>query len=138
MTATQVGFPDSIEALNERVDYRLTFAPTDAPRRWCWDMLDGPDLPNARPEAKHPSPGTWTTEFDDYGPKYAHQFVLEAVIGEAIHEALEWLRVDGDLLIDPHRHDGDSSAVHRAASAAVSVLLEHYERRASSGSEAQS
>ena len=42
-----------------------------------------------------------------------------AIAGQAAHEALEWVRLDGDLVIDPH---GDLSALQEAADGIVAYL----------------
>lgn len=115
-----VTFPTTLEALNERVSYRLSFTPTPEPRTWHWDMLDGPRLPNAY--GRGTSPGSWEIELSEY--KDLLEGVLTAVISEAIHEALEWLRLDGEILVDPHSSE-HSNVVLRASTQAVDVIHEH-------------
>jgi hypothetical protein len=64
--------------------------------------LTGPDLQ----DRDHPeddmlsADGRWfedRSELDD-----DLEFVMQSVINEAVHEALEWLRRDGQLVLDPH------------------------------------
>jgi hypothetical protein len=46
--------------------------------------------------------------------------VLAVVLGEAVHEALEWLRVDGEQFLDPHGHA--ESGIHQAVMHLVDEL----------------
>lgn len=97
------------ERARDRIDFRLTFAATDEPRDWVPDELMGPDIPDAfatRPGAT--APGSWSQESDWDTEDHAvteDQWLshyLSMAVNEAIHEALEWFRVDGRPWLDPH------------------------------------
>jgi hypothetical protein len=86
------------EPILDRFWYGLSFKQGE--RKITCFGIDGEDIPNAADIGGRPSIGNWSGELD------AGEDVFERVIGwvveEAIHEALEWLRLDGEVLLDPH------------------------------------
>ncbi len=94
-----------------RVRYCLTFDATD-PRDFGEDHLLGPDLPNAYGPDGRRQVGEWfggpparSESVEDWLTHFAGM-----CIAEAVHEALEWFRVDGEPWLNPHgihQHDID-------------------------------
>lgn len=89
-----------------RVEYRLTFDKCD-PRSIYPGELLGPDIPCAFTEGRL-MPGEW---YDGESPSaedpeqteqdwFAH--FAKMAVNEAVHEALEWLKVDGRCWLNPH------------------------------------
>lgn len=86
----------------KRVTFQLTYGRATDPRKFDQFTLSGPWIPNAygpghqvgewsggdRPE--DPTEDGWIDEFASWA------------INEAVHEALEWFRVDGRPWLDPH------------------------------------
>lgn len=106
---------DNLTPAAARVDFRLTFARTDEPRHLHAHGIAGPRIANSYhghdPEddtltgRTAQSSGSWEDP-DHPGreePEQAHidRWFVTAV-REAIHEALEWYRVDDDPYLDPH------------------------------------
>jgi len=98
-----------------RVDFSLTYARTE-PRTFFPDEMRGPDLPDAY-GGDHPQVGEWTggtslneEELDVPESDWLAHFASMAV-GEAVHEALEWFRVDGKPWLDPH--GAEEAQVHK-------------------------
>lgn len=91
-------FPEA----KDRTEYRLTFA-TTKPRDFYPGLITGPDIPDANGEGR--SPGDWcgeeppveSADIEQWLGHFAHM-----AVSEAVHEALEWLRVDGERWLDPH------------------------------------
>lgn len=108
------------EAAAKRVTFQLTYDRTE-PREFSRTELDGPMMPCAYSDGRQV--GEWA-DFDDpdeptedaWVDKYARM-----AIGEAVHEALEWFRVDGKPWIDPHGLDLES-AVHEEVNALCTRL----------------
>jgi len=116
MTSTEERKPyvdphcDAAEKAAERCEFALTYARTE-PRELAPGMILGPDID----DVYHPgqkSSGEWMGEVPD-GYHDAHPAVLLTedvfidhyagmAINEAVHEALEWFRVDGKPWLDPH------------------------------------
>jgi len=99
------------EAHVQRVDFRLTYAETE-PRVFGPDHMEGPDIPDAFGPPGAQAPGEWyggsVLDTDDPNVPARDWFAHWAhmAINEAIHEALEWFRVDGKPWLDPHgRHE---------------------------------
>lgn len=98
---------ERFEQTRSRVDYRLTYERTQ-PREFHPDMLYGPDLPDAFGEGT--ASGEWFT--DDHpsedDPEVTEEdwfsHFLHMALGEAVHEVLEWFKVDGRPWLDPHGH----------------------------------
>lgn len=91
----------SFEKTASRVTYQLSFR--QAPREFGQDMLVGPRIPNARGQGQ--ADGDWVAgdapdEDADAETWLAH--MAHMAVGEAVHEALEWLQVDGSPWLDPH------------------------------------
>lgn len=87
----------------ERIDYRLTYAVTD-PRQAHPFGLYGPPIPNSYAPDEDSS-GDW--EDPDFVTVVSTE--QEAVdrwfttgVREAVHESLEWFKVDGERYLDPH------------------------------------
>lgn len=90
---------------NARVEYCLTFDRC-APRAFYLNELHGPDIPDAF--ANRFMPGEWYdgTSVPEDDPemteeKWFARFAKMAV-NESVHEALEWLKVDGRPWLNPH------------------------------------
>lgn len=90
-----------------RVSFQLTYARSQHPRRFAAGLLTGPDLPCAYSSDVRAS-GDWEDGGDADGvfPGRGEQEWIDRyanyAINEAVHEALEWLRVDGRPWLDPH------------------------------------
>lgn len=104
------GGPMTFEQAARRVEYRPTYASTE-PREFFEDGLFGPHVPNAYHDASDPaSPSTQCGEWyhgSDIPGEEASQSEWLAhfaamCVAEAVHEALEWYRVDGKPWLDPH------------------------------------
>lgn len=90
----------------DEVDYSgLTFKLTyryDPTRKLWAGGVTGKEIPNAyKPTSKTWSPGEWHHEADDADLDPVRH-ALQCAVGEAVHEALEWLHLNGKPLIDPH------------------------------------
>lgn len=87
------------EKAKARVEYQMTFA--KAPREFHESGIIGPRIPSSRGEGD--ADGSWAQEWDEGNEgEYIVQFFVGA-ISEAIHETCEWFKVDGELLVDPHK-----------------------------------
>lgn len=100
------------KAAAERVSFQLTYARADKPRRFQPGFLDGPDIPCAYGGELNAS-GAWE-DGGDLGEVFADRSEDQWIdryasyaLNEAVHEALEWFRVDGKPWIDPHGRDED-------------------------------
>jgi len=92
----------TFEQARDRVEHRLTYDRCE-PREFYQDSMDGPSIPDALGDGT--SSGEWfggdrLAEDADEEERLAH-FAYMAV-NEAIHEALEWFKVDGRPWLDPH------------------------------------
>lgn len=92
-----------------RVNYRLTYAATPIPREMDSGSIFGPDIPNAYdPDGSSLGSGEWCDpEFwSAVGDAPTERDVIDrwfvTAVREAIHESLEWFRVDGRIYLDPH------------------------------------
>jgi hypothetical protein len=94
---------------SERCSFQLTYDRADEPRTFTPGWLSGASIPDAHDPTER-SPGEWMADHtcdddvDEAGwvDKYASY-----AIHEAVHEALEWFRVDGKMWLDPHGPDED-------------------------------
>ena len=95
------------EAHVKRVEFRLTYDRCDS-REFSPDGLFGPRIPDAYGRPGENAPGEWFSG-DALNPEdgtitdrqwFAHW--AQMAVNEAIHEALEWYRVDGTPWLDPH------------------------------------
>lgn len=87
----------------ERVRFDLTYRRERGRRLFQPSGLSGHDIHNAYRRGGW-SNGEWSAEFpdwDDDSVDWVREFFTVA-ISEAVHEALEWFRVDGAPLLDPH------------------------------------
>lgn len=89
----------------DQYDYRLTFAETEHPRRFephehrLSVTMIGSMIPNSYRHGEW-APGDWMEDADPDDDTLG--VVLRAAVGEAVHEALEWLKVGGRPVLDPH------------------------------------
>ncbi len=99
--------PPAALAAAARTTFQLTYARSPRPRQFSPAQLTGPDIPCAYGGDLDAS-GDWLDGRDDadelparteadWIDRYANY-----AINEAVHEALEWLRVDGCPWLDPH------------------------------------
>jgi hypothetical protein len=118
VTALALGLDGDVVTLPD-VD-RVTVAPGWKAGTAIWsDELTtlSVDLPPWAPDAYHPSDtlfpgGIYDLEIDPEAATDPHRLAVEIVtlIGlTAVHEALEWVRVDGLRLADPHPDDDGPS-----------------------------
>lgn len=110
------------ESAAKRVEFRLTYDRTE-PREFGRTELDGPMMPCAYGDGRQW--GKWA-DFDDPDQSTENAWIdkyARMAIGEAVHEALEWFRVDGKPWLDPHGMDVES-AVHREVNALCVRLAE--------------
>lgn len=96
-----------IAALAARTEYQLSYHRAPKRREFHEWGLDGPLIDNAYtdPDSDHEASGDW----DD--PELLHSPLTEQgvfarffsmAVNEAVHEALEWFRIDGQIVLDPH------------------------------------
>lgn len=103
---------DALDRAAARVDYQLTYARAKKPRQFHSYGISGDPLPNAyygregyaRPNQPEVGSGEWDdpdhpTTTDEQ--KHIDRWFTSA-IAEAVHEALEWFWVDGEIYLDPH------------------------------------
>lgn len=133
---------DASERAAARTTFQLTYGRSPVERKFFAGQLTGPSIPNAYADpdgtfdttedpwcvAGLDASGDWEdgpdgdTEFldrteDGWIDRYANY-----AINEAVHEALEWLRVDGLPWLDPH---GDyETAIYGAVNDLASRLTE--------------
>ncbi|MDG9674857.1 hypothetical protein [Micromonospora sp. DH14] len=128
--ADRFGGPDTepaAVAASARVSYQLTYARSPVTRRFSPGELTGPDIPCAY-DGPIAASGYWedSRDLDELRPDRTDNDWIGRYAGyalaEAIHEALEWLRVDGQPWLDPHGRHG--AQVH----AAVDDLVDHLVR----------
>ena len=87
-----------------RCSFQLTYARSDEIRRFEPGWLTGPSIDNAYGEGGVPQAGEWYASSDvmpDTEDGCVDVYASYAV-NEAIHEALEWFRVDEVPWLDPH------------------------------------
>ncbi|MFG1846814.1 hypothetical protein [Micromonospora carbonacea] len=116
-----------------RVDFRLTYARTGHPRTVQPGALDGPTIPCAY-GGRDGQDGGWYDARDDPPPDarseadWVDRYAGYA-INEAVHEALEWFRVDGKPWLDPHGSPQHEDEVGAAVDELVGRLAEIRARR---------
>jgi hypothetical protein len=87
--------------------FQLTYARAGIHRRFSPGQLSGPLIPCAYGSPLDAS-GSWEDGDDlcfDHPQRTEEQWINRYAgyaVNEAIHEALEWLRVDGRCWLDPH------------------------------------
>lgn len=108
-----MGKIDQITSAAARVDFRLTYASTDEPRRCCSYGINGPTIPNSYYgrglvppyQDVEDSSGDWEDpehpDVDEPEEVHIARWFQDAV-RESIHEALEWFWVDSKPYLDPH------------------------------------
>ncbi|MEU1813144.1 hypothetical protein [Micromonospora aurantiaca (nom. illeg.)] len=108
--SARFGGPDTEPAAlaaSARVSYQLTYARSPSRRRFTPGELTGPDIPCAY-DGPIAASGDWedSRDLDEIHPDRSEDGWINRyggyAIAEAIHEALEWLRVDGQPWLDPH------------------------------------
>lgn len=87
----------------ERLSYELTFARASEPRFIAdWGIM-GPDLDNSYGTSgtRTKQDGEWVRDlsYDDDDPV---RHVLACAVHECVHEALEWARLNGRPILNPH------------------------------------
>lgn len=111
-TTEAIADEEAAELAAARVSFQLTYARADRVRMFSPGVMSGPSIPNAYGGDLNAS-GDWEDGDDDADP-YASRTEAEWIgryanyaINEAVHEALEWFRVDGKPWLDPHGEDQD-------------------------------
>lgn len=131
-TLPEFAFTPEDERPYDRWSFDLTYdkAPEGSRAFHQWGMT-GPEIPNAyqNPKSLPTSTSNWDSDVMDNGDDILHH-VLSCAVNEAVHEALEWLRLDGETLLDPHgTHEMEifaavSSLTSRLTSLAVTAYKE--------------
>lgn len=99
--ANEEAYTTAAESAAARVSFALAYART-GPREFSAQEMDGPMVPNAYGDGEQ-----WILWVDGDDPDeisedgFVDKFARMA-ISEAVHEALEWFRVDGEPWLDPH------------------------------------
>lgn len=92
------------DAAAARCEFQLTYARSSVPREFARGMLTGPNIPNAYGPGT--AAGEWcdstTDGVVDTDPESWIDRYAGYALNEAVHEALEWMRVDGRPWLDPH------------------------------------
>lgn len=115
-----------------RVDYRLTYAREEEPRRCHLFGIDGEDLPNAYwgrgivPASEDAETGSGSWDDPEHpGPEAPEEEHIarwfQTAVREAIHEALEWFWVDNAIYLNPHGLDEDK--IHKLSEEFTERLL---------------
>lgn len=116
------------EKAADRIEYRLTFGRTEEPRSFDREIITGPRLPDAVNEGQT-STGDWhcfITPPDIYKRPTVNHWIesyFEGAIQEAIHEVLEWFKVDGERFMDPHNF-GTETQIMEEVNTMVGKLLQ--------------
>ncbi len=88
-----------------RVSYNLSYKRSETPRRFDMYELTGDELDDAYAAPGKKSTGAWACphfpSLDGNEEAWVQEYFCVAVT-EAVHEALEWFRVDGRLVMNPH------------------------------------
>ncbi len=113
-----------------RVSFQLTYDRAQVQRVFTAGFLSGPSLPNAygddhvRQVGEWDDPDSGLRRLDEAG--WVNQFASYAV-NEAVHEALEWFRVDGVPWLDPHgpAEDAIYKAVDDLVRRLAAIRAEH-------------
>lgn len=104
---------DPASGMYDRLSFHLTYG--YAPDRTIGPgAILGPDIPNAYNPTGPYSPGEWDLGDQALATDAPDEEVLRvaftSALNEAAHEALEWFRLDGKPLLDPHGLSSD--AIH--------------------------
>jgi hypothetical protein len=96
---------DAAQRASARVEFQLTYARCESRREIEPGRLSGPEIADAYRTGEK-APGDWEdgddaryVDYDEDG--WINRYASYAVT-EAIHEALEWFRVDGKPWLNPH------------------------------------
>jgi hypothetical protein len=101
---------DMDESLDfSRLTFDLSYKREKGRRIWSGG-IEGRDIVDAYKVSQR-APGEWAGEAADMGyDPVLH--VLRCGVNEAVHEALEWARLDGRPILDPHGYwEGDIFAL---------------------------
>lgn len=113
------------EEAARRCEFQLTYARSPVRREFSPGWLDGPDLPDAYREGGTTS-GAWMDGDSLYdGPATADGWIdryAAMAVNEAVHESLEWMRVDGRPWLDPH--GGSELLIYEAVGGLCARLAE--------------
>lgn len=125
--------PDSADELYSRWSYGLTFArANEGERKFHPFGMTGPHIPNSYQNKKSGplSNGSWDQDIMDSGDNVLCH-VVSCVVNEAVHEALEWLRLDGEVLLDPHGmyETRIYNATHQLAAELTEIAKKAYHQR---------
>ncbi|MFF0822450.1 hypothetical protein ACFYUR_18975 [Micromonospora haikouensis] len=108
-----------------RVDFRLTYARTER-RRVRPGALDGPTIPCAYGGADGQDGGWYDGRDEEPAGRSEAEWVdryAGYAVNEAVHEALEWFRVDGRPWLDPHGSPAHEDEVCAAVDELVARLV---------------
>lgn len=105
MTAATAPTKEPQDTLYDRLTFHLTYG--YAPDRdFHPGFISGPDIPNAYNPTGIPSGGEWEmgdlAPDDDATDEQILASFFAAAVSEATHEALEWFKLDGTTVLDPH------------------------------------
>jgi hypothetical protein len=116
----------TLDAAIERTDYQLHYSRSPVRRAFHNDGISGSQIDDAFHPGETMS-GEWCA-----GMNWIHDWdVPEAVwierfftvaIQEAVHEALEWFRLDGQVLLSPHDADHEVDILDRSAEFAETLF----------------
>ncbi len=93
---------NEIQAAYNRMSFNLTYRYEPSRTLYPGGIM-GEDIPNsyAPTSRKNTSSGEWSGVLDDWeGNPYLQSFAN--AINECVHEALEWVKVDGKPFLNPH------------------------------------
>ena len=93
-------------AAADRVSFDLHFKRADKPRKFGRGELTGGEIDDAFAPPGQKSAGYWECphfmDMEDVNENAWLQEFFAVAVTEAVHEALEWFRIDGKLMINPH------------------------------------
>jgi len=106
-------------AASDRVSYDLHFKRAETPRVFDVYELTGDDIDDAFNPPGERSAGSWDCphffSMMDMNENAWFQEFFSVAVTEAVHESLEWFRVDGRLVINPHGKNQDAIMLETAA-----------------------
>lgn len=97
---------DAFNLAAARVVCHLTYGRTSEPRKFWQDCVDNDEVPDAFGKPGSTSGGEWYQTCHVEPSEATEQewidHMASMVVNEAIHEALEWVQVDGRPWLNPH------------------------------------
>jgi len=102
----------SAESAAQRVDFQLNYSRASEKREFSQGELTGPTIDCAYGSKTRQSGGWYQPDDHSYvETARPERWLIDRYAGyaiaEAVHEALEWFRVDGKPWLDPHgKHEG--------------------------------